>query len=221
MTEAFLAGALAGYAIAIPVGAIAVLIVETAMRRGFRVGAGAGLGAATADGIFAALAAIGGLALAGLIEPVERPLRLVGVGVLVGIGLRGLIGLVRRGVTTSATDDAAGPAAGATGSTAGASGAAGPVATWLRFTGLTLLNPTTILYFAALILGLGAFGEGPWTRMAFVSGAFLASASWQLILAAVGAVAHHHLGERFRFWFGLAGNLVIVGFGVGLLLGLR
>lgn len=212
MTEAFLAGALAGYAIAIPVGAIAVLIVETAMRRGFRVGAGAGLGAATADGIFAALAAIGGLALAGLIEPVERPLRLLGVGVLVGIGLRGLIGLVPRG----------GAAAVAPGDgSAGSAGAAGPVGMWLRFTGLTLLNPMTVLYFAALILGLGAFDEGPWTRVAFVSGAFLASASWQLVLAALGAVAHHRIGERFRFWFGLGGNVVIVGFGVGLLLGLR
>ncbi len=36
-----LAGALAGYAIAIPVGAIAVLIVELGIRRGFAVGAAA------------------------------------------------------------------------------------------------------------------------------------------------------------------------------------
>lgn len=205
MTEAFLAGALAGYAIAIPVGAIAVLIVETAMHRGFRVGAGAGLGAATADGLFAALAAIGGLALAGLIEPIERPLRLVGVGVLVGIGIRGLLGLVRHGAVMGGVE----------------AGGAGPVGTWLRFTGLTLLNPMTVLYFAALILGLGPFDEGPWARAAFVAGAFIASASWQLVLAVVGAVAHHRLGSRFRLIVGIAGNVVIIGFGVGLALGLR
>lgn len=204
MATSFLAGALAGYAIAIPVGAIAVLIVETAMRRGFRIGAGAGLGAATADGLFAALAAVGGLALAGLIEPIERPLRVIGVGVLVGIGVRGLIGLARHGASPVAA----------------VVGGAGPVGTWLRFTGLTLLNPMTILYFAALILGLGAHDEGPGARAAFVAGAFLASASWQLGLAAVGAVAHHRLGSRFRLAVGLAGNVVIIGFGVGLLLDL-
>ena len=38
MVPAFVAGALAGWAIAIPVGAIAVLIMETGIRRGFQIG---------------------------------------------------------------------------------------------------------------------------------------------------------------------------------------
>ena len=37
MIPAFVAGVVAGYGIAIPVGAIAVLIVETGLRRGFRL----------------------------------------------------------------------------------------------------------------------------------------------------------------------------------------
>lgn len=205
MTAAFLAGALAGYAIAIPVGAIAVLIVETAMSRGFRVGAGAGLGAATADGLFAALAAVGGLALAPLIEPVERPLRIVGIGILLGLGLRGLLLTWRR-----RSGEPASPGV----------GPAGPVATWLRFTALTLLNPATVLYFAALIVGLPALADGVEVRAAFVGGAFLASASWQLLLAGIGALAHHHLGPGFRLAMGLVGNLVICGFGVALATGL-
>jgi arginine exporter protein ArgO len=42
MIESFIRGLLAGYGIAIPVGAIAVLIMDTGMRRGFRHGFAAG-----------------------------------------------------------------------------------------------------------------------------------------------------------------------------------
>ena len=96
MTDAFLAGVLAGYAIAIPVGAISVLIVELGIRRGFAVGAAAGAGAASADGIYAGLAMVGGSAVADAIAPHEAAFRLVAAAVLVGIALRGFLRLVRR-----------------------------------------------------------------------------------------------------------------------------
>ena len=38
MIEAFLAGVIAGYGVAVPVGAIAVLIVDASLRRGLRAG---------------------------------------------------------------------------------------------------------------------------------------------------------------------------------------
>jgi len=53
----FWEGVLAGYGIAIPVGAIAVLIVDMGLRRGFGFGLMAGAGAATADFLYAGLAA--------------------------------------------------------------------------------------------------------------------------------------------------------------------
>jgi len=51
--EALVSGALAGYGVAIPVGAIGVLILGLSARRSLPVGAGAGLGVATADGLYA------------------------------------------------------------------------------------------------------------------------------------------------------------------------
>ncbi|HYN97879.1 MAG TPA: lysine transporter LysE, partial [Pilimelia sp.] len=62
--------------------------------------------------------------------------------------------------------------------------------------GLTLLNPATIVYFAALVLGRqaadsdsgaggGGFGAG---AALFVVGAFVASASWQLLIAGGGVL---------------------------------
>jgi arginine exporter protein ArgO len=201
---AFVAGALAGWAIAIPVGAIAVLIMETGIRRGFRVAAAAGAGTASADGAFAALAVVGGTALAAVLEPLERPLRIVAIGALLGVGLRGLL------LMTVALRDV--PAAAALPTRA--------LPTYGRFLGLTLLNPQTVIYFAALILALPDVGRGPGERGAFVAGAFLASLSWQLVLAAVGAIGHHRLPHRFQTGISLLGNLVICGFAVILALDL-
>jgi arginine exporter protein ArgO len=47
--EPFLTGVIAGYGIAIPVGAIAILIVQVGIKCGFRCAFAAGAGAATAD----------------------------------------------------------------------------------------------------------------------------------------------------------------------------
>ncbi|MCI0581500.1 MAG: LysE family transporter [Chloroflexi bacterium] len=204
MATSFLAGALAGWAIAIPVGAIAVLIVEIGIRRGFRVAAAAGAGAASADGLYAALAAVGGTALAAVLAPLEGPLRAVAVGALLAVGVRGLV-LVALG-PRSVPGNAVLPARVA--------------GTYLRFLGLTLLNPQTVVYFAALILALPDLGRGPVERAAFVAGAFLASLSWQLALAAVSAVAHHRLPAAFQVAISVLGNVLICGFAILLALDL-
>ena len=94
--DAFLKGAVAGYGIAIPVGAIAVLIVEVGIRCGFRCAFFAGAGAATADFVYAGLAVAGGAALAGAVESVEQPLRTVSAVVLAAIAVVGLRGIGRK-----------------------------------------------------------------------------------------------------------------------------
>ena len=77
---------------------------------------------------------------------------------------------------------------------------------------ITLLNPVTVTYFAALILGLGSTGTGPAEKAAFVVGAFLASLAWQTLLAAVGAFLHQRLSPRLRAGVVLLGNGIILAF---------
>ena len=96
MGEALISGLLAGYGVAVPVGAIAVLILGLSARTSLVVGAGAGLGAATADGIYAAIAAAGGAAVAGLVRPVAGPLRWLAAVVLVGLAARTAVTAWRR-----------------------------------------------------------------------------------------------------------------------------
>jgi threonine/homoserine/homoserine lactone efflux protein len=97
LTESLLAGIAAGLGIAIPFGAIAILIVETGMRRGRVFGWAAGAGAATADLTYASLAVTFGAAMATLIGPIQTPLRWLSVAVLAVIAVRGIEGAVRRG----------------------------------------------------------------------------------------------------------------------------
>ena len=46
-----------------------------------------------------------------------------------------------------------------------------PRRTYLQFVALTIVNPATVIYFAALILGLPAVGAGSVEKLAFVVGA--------------------------------------------------
>ena len=81
--------------------------------------------------------------------------------------------------------------------------------------GLTLVNPLTVAYFAAFVLGRGAEELSTWpARSAFVAGFALASLSWQTLLAAFGAVTHHFVSPRIQKLLSLVGNLLVVGLGV-------
>ncbi len=201
--DTFLTGVLAGYGIAIPVGAIAILIVEVGIRCGFRCAFFAGAGAASADFLYAGLAVIGGAALAELVESVDQPLRIISAFVLAAIAVAGLRRVRRkqRSIEISFPDrrELAG--------------------TYARFVGLTVINPTTVVYFAAVIVGLGVANEMPAVEGAlFTAGAFLASLSWQTLLAGVGAFAGNRLSNRAQTVAVILGNLLILAVAIVILL---
>ena len=202
--EAFVAGLIAGYGIAIPVGAIAILIVQVGIKCGFRCAFAAGAGAATADLLYAGLAVIGGATLAGLVESVGDPLRIASGVVLAVIAVMGL----RRSRNppqqpTEFTYPNRSEIAG----------------TYARFLGLTVINPTTVVYFAAVIIGLGVAADlTPAAGAVFVGGAFLASLSWQTLLAAVGSFARSRLTPSTQRLAVILGNLMILGLAVVILI---
>ncbi|WP_281157575.1 LysE family transporter, partial [Streptomyces sp. HYC2] len=75
MSAALVAGLLAGYGIAVPVGAVATHLVTLTARTSLRTGVCAALGVATADGLYALLATLGGSAMAAALRPALVPLR--------------------------------------------------------------------------------------------------------------------------------------------------
>lgn len=198
--DAFITGVVAGYGIAIPVGAIAILIIDLGIRRGFRPAFAAGAGAATADLFYAGLAFIGGAALAGAVESVEGPLRVLSGVVLVFIAVIGLYRTRRQQDPDGSGDPSSGADLGRT---------------YARFLALTIINPATVVYFAAVVIGLGiasdmALADG----VLFITGAFLASLSWQTLIAGLGALAGTRLTTRTTTIISIGGNLLILVFGL-------
>ncbi|MER7421094.1 LysE family transporter [Micromonospora peucetia] len=206
MTGAFLAGLVAGYGVAIPVGAIAILILGLTARTSFRVGAAAAVGVATADGLYAAVAALGGAAVAGLIAPVAGPLRLAAAGVLLVLAGHGVWRALRLRAVTGAVGERRGLDT--------------PTRAFVGVLALTLLNPATVVYFTALVLGRTDQAEpGPLAAGLFVLGAFIASVSWQLLIAGGGTLVGRVLtGPRGRLVTALISSTIIAALAVAMLL---
>lgn len=179
---ALVAGLLAGYGIAVPIGPVGAYLVQLAARAHWRTGAAAALGVATTDGIYAVVAVLGGAAAAQLLAPALPVLRWVSTAVLLLLAGRTVLAGLR------STADS--PAVGAP---------AAPGRTYLTLLGLTAVNPTTVVYFVALVVGLPAVAAGP-AAVVFAGAAFAASASWQLLVAgsgmALGRVASGVRGRR-------------------------
>ncbi|WP_369230120.1 LysE/ArgO family amino acid transporter [Streptomyces sp. R21] len=199
MTAALVAGLLAGYGIAMPVGAVATYLVSLTARTTLRIGMCAALGVATADGLYALVATLGGSALAVALQPVLVPLRWASALVLAAMAARGAVTAVRhyrdrRRAARSGRDPAR------------------PARAYLTLLGVTLLNPTTVIYFAALVLGSRTTqAVHPVEQGVFVLAAFAASASWQLLIAGGGALLGRALtGHRGRLMTAVASSTVIM-----------
>ncbi|MFG2355117.1 LysE family transporter [Streptomyces sp. NPDC048521] len=206
MSAALVAGLLAGYGIAVPVGAVATYLVALTARTSLKTGAFAALGVATADGLYALIAVIGGSALARAIEPVMHPLRGAAAVVLIALAVHGAVTAIirhRRPQTATGTEEAP----------------VGPARAYVGLWGITMMNPVTVIYFAALVLGNQATGEPePMEQAVFVLAAFAASASWQLLLAGGGALLGRLLtGSRGRLVTALASSTVITALAVRML----
>ena len=184
MTAALVAGLIAGYGIAVPVGAVAALLVTLTARTSLHVGMSAALGVATADGLYALAAVLSGSALSRLIEPLARALRLLAALVLLAMATH----LAARAVLSYRT--------GSVTTRAGLSNPT-PRRAYLALLGVTMLNPSTAIYFAAVSIGARAGSQASLSeQLVFVLGAVVASASWQVLLAAGGAVLGGALTSR-------------------------
>ncbi|MEU3278986.1 LysE family transporter [Streptomyces antibioticus] len=204
MTGALVAGLVAGYGIAVPVGAVATYLVSLTARTSLRTGVCAALGVATADGLYALLATVGGTAATVALRPVLVPLRWASALVLLALAARGALTAVGRYRARRLAVRAVPPAPSAR-------------RAFLSLLGITLLNPATVVYFAALVLGSGASGAvRPLEQGVFVVAAFAASASWQVLVAGGGALLGRALtGHRGRLVTALVSSAVMTVLAVG------
>lgn len=211
-----LAGVAAGLGIALPLGAIGVLIVREGVERGVRVAGVAALAVALVDLSYAVVAVVLGTRIAEALSGAERLVQVVGAGALAIVVVVGVRDLLRNARAPSREPRE--PPEVALTSTAGTTrwvyGR-----TFLRFVGLTAINPMTAVYFVALTAGLSQRLTGPGAGAAFAIGVFLGSLAWQEALAVGGATAGARMSDRLRLAVSLLGYAIVTGYAIKLALG--
>ncbi len=194
----FARGMVLGFSIAAPVGPIGVLCIRRTLAEGRLTGFLSGLGAATADATYGAVAAFGLTAISSLLVHQQTPLRIVG-----GLFL-GYLG-VRTFLAHPATQAAkAGQRRRLLGS-------------YLSTLGLTLTNPATIFSFIAIFAGLGwagTRGAGYGSAALLVFGVFCGSALWWLILSTGVSLVRSRFSPRVMQWVNRLSGSIIFAFGV-------
>ena len=193
----FITGLIAGFAIAMPPGAVTSLIVRIGLQRGFRTALAAGWGTATVDGVYCVVAVLAGAAIVPLLGAIDPPLRVVTGLVLVGLGLRGMLAARRESPSTGSPD------------------ARALVATYVRFIAITMVNPATLAYFVAIALGFA--GSVLNDAGVFIVGVFAASLTWHLILAVLSGSLHGRLSPNARTVLAAVANGVVIALGVRIL----
>jgi threonine/homoserine/homoserine lactone efflux protein len=197
----FARGAVLGFSVAAVVGPIALLCIRRTLSAGFGVGFVSGLGAATADASYAAVAGFGISAVAAVLVDQRVWLRLIGGIFLVYLALRTVRAAPAERLLSADATASAVHMAGAYSSTLA----------------LTLSNPLTILSFAGIFagLGLGSLGASSTaSAVDLVVGVFVGSAAWWLLLASLIARLRSRVTPRWLRRVNVASGLIILGFGV-------
>ncbi|WP_405447242.1 LysE family transporter [Streptomyces erythrochromogenes] len=193
MTPA-LAGAAAGLGVAMPMGAMSVLLLQEAMRHR-RTAVAAAMGIAVVDLGYAALATAVGPWVASHVSPVEAWVRLASAAILLAIAAHGLAGARPEAAPPEPAPDPA-AASGAPRTTTDLR----PARAFARYVALTAINPTTALYFAALTTAQGASLRTGAAGAAFLVGVGAASLLWQQSLVALGSLAGARISATARIW---------------------
>jgi threonine/homoserine/homoserine lactone efflux protein len=191
-------GVVIGLSVAAPVGPMAILCMRRTLAQGRVAGFVSGLGIATADACYGAIAAFGLTSIADTLVDQNTWIRILGGLFLIYLGVK----TVRSHPLEGAADD--GPRRSAAG--------------FLAFgstLGLTLTNPTTILSFVAIFAGFGVASEDRETTSAaaLVIGVFAGSALWWLFLTSGTGLLRGWLTAPRLTWINRVSGAVIGVFG--------
>jgi threonine/homoserine/homoserine lactone efflux protein len=185
-----------GFLVAAPVGAISLLCIQRTLARGRAAGYATGAGVATADSLYASIAAFGLTALTGALVSAQPWVRVAGGLALAYLGARGMLARPK-----ACAEERAGAALGAE---------------YASAVGLTLANPQTILTFAAVFAagGLTVAGGG-WAAPAVTTlGVACGSFAWWLVLVTLVGALRERVGETVLLWVNRVSGAAIAVLGV-------
>ena len=190
-----LKGLMAGLAIAVPVGPVNVLVASRTLAKGRTSGLLTGLGAATADAFYGAIAGFSITLVISFLLRQEFWIRVIGGLLLVCIGL-----IYFRKPPRSLEQSA---------------GKGGGHSDYISTLLLTLTNPTTVLSFMAVLTALGMGGHRPWwMNFLLVAGIFCGSMLWWVILVTLVNWLRDRFNDNSIRWMNRIAGVAIGGFGL-------
>ena len=204
--DVFITGLVAGIALAIPLGPMAILLISTTIKHGRGIGVFGALAMASVDFSYAALVFAFGNAVVTSLSQFVLPMRLVGSAILVFVAIRIFLE-ARRSAKLEAPALENSPAS--------------RFKTYAKFFGLTVLNPATAFYFVgitpsvAVMAGANSSGFGV---LEFAIGVFIGSVVWQLSLVFAAHLTAKFTDVKVQHRIQYAGALLILALAVGLLL---
>ncbi|MDR3604552.1 MAG: LysE family translocator [Desulfomonilaceae bacterium] len=199
----FIKGLIIGFSLAIPVGPIGLLLIRRTLTRGRMSGLVSGIGAATADGLYGAVAGFGLTLLSNFLFKHSVVLRLMGGVFLCYLGSRIFLSKPREKATKGSEE--------------------GLVGDYISTLFLTLTNPLTILSFAAIFAASGVVvvpGEYYGTAM-LVLGVFSGSSLWWIILSGLVSFFHGKLDTDGILVLNKISGALIATFGVMIFVSLQ
>lgn len=187
-------GLVIGFTIATAVGPISLLTIRRTLAHGHVYGLVSGLGVATADATYAAIAAFGLTALTSVLVSGRLVLGLVGGLIIAALGVRTMLsqpGEVAR--------DAARP---------------GLPAAFASIYALTMTNPMTILSFAAVFAGIGLVAGSSVADAAVLTlCVWIGSILWWVLLTSIVSWARERVSTRALLWVNRISGAALVVFG--------
>ena len=193
-------GIIIGLTLAVPVGPISLLCIHRTVADGRMHGICSGIGVATSDSFYAAVAFLGLTIISGVIIAEQDLFRAVAGIILIYVGIRVFLSVPPDINTRPAPEPYA--------------------RDYLSMLAISLANPLALIFFVAILPGFGVVFQGtsPGSALIFVSGVFFGGASWWIFLCgSVGSVRTHLSHENLTLINRISG-VIITCFGAAMLL---
>lgn len=194
----FIRAFIIGISIAAPVGPIGVLCIRRTLANGKLAGFLSGMGAASADMVYGAIAAFGISAITTALIDNAFWLRLFGGGFLLYLGVKTFL--------EKPAEQAAQAKQG------------GLLNMYLSTFLLTITNPMTIISFAAIFAST-MIGQEVGSPLVMVAGVFAGSAAWWMTLSLGMGMFRERLTPAHMAWINRVSGIIIIAFGIYALLG--
>ena len=197
----FIRGLIIGFLIAAPVGPIGVLCIKRSFSKGALSGFVTGLGAATADACYGAIAAFGLTFISNFLIEQKFIFQIAGIIFLLYLGYK----TFREKPAAEAKGDLS---------------SKGLFSDYLTTVGLTLTNPTTIASFIAVFAGIGIASGSYSSATLVVFGVFLGSAVWWILLSNGVGLLRKKANTELLGWVNKISGLIMARFALMLLVNL-